>query len=70
MTDDTLSEPDLYWHCECGSNEPAQPGYSHGDSEPCVHCEAGIARVVTLREAAAWEQAKALGKKWRPTDAD
>lgn len=56
----------LYWHCECGNNEPAQPGYKHGDWEPCCLCEKGTARVVTLKEAAAWEQAKALGRTWRP----
>lgn len=53
----------LYWHCDCGNNEPAQPEYEHGDSEPCCLCEHGVARVVTLEEAAAWEQAKALGKE-------
>ena len=52
-----------YWHCDCGINEPAQAEYELGDSEPCVHCEDGVARVVTLREGAAWEHAKAMG--WR-----
>lgn len=56
----------LYWHCECGNHEPAQPEYEHGDSEPCCLCEHGVARVVTLKEAAAWEQARALGLSWRP----
>ena len=56
----------LYWHCECGNNEPAQPEYEHWDSEPCCLCENGTARVVTIKEAAAWEQARALGHSWRP----
>ena len=54
----------LYWHCECGNNEIAQSDYQHGDSEPCVLCDDGVARVVTLREAAAWEQARALGRDY------
>lgn len=56
----------LYWHCECGNTELAQPEYKHGDSEPCCLCEHGVARVVTFEEVVAWEQAKALGQKWRP----
>jgi len=63
MADDVM---DAYWHCACGSNEPAQPEYNLGDFEPCVHCADGTAVVVTLREAAAWEQAKALGREWSP----
>lgn len=52
----------LHWHCAtCGNDEEAQPEYQHGDSEPCCLCPNGVARVVTLREAAAMEQAHALG---------
>lgn len=61
-----MTNKQLYWHCDCGINEPAQPEYEHGDSEPCVHCVDGVAYVVTLQEAAAWEQARCLGRKWRP----
>ena len=32
-------EQKLYWHCECGINEPAQPEYDYGDCEPCVYCD-------------------------------
>jgi len=50
----------LYWHCDrCGEHEPAQPEYEHGDSEPCV-CGDGVARVMTIKEAAAIEQKIAL----------
>lgn len=56
----------LYWHCECGVNAPAQEDYALGDSEMCENCGSGVARVVTLSEATAWEQAKALGRDWRP----
>ena len=64
------AQPALYWHCECGKNEPAQADYERGDSEPCCLCEDGVARVVTIAEAAAWEQAKALGHQWRPWHAE
>ena len=58
--DRTMSEP-LRWHCaDCGHNEIAQSEYQHGDTEPCIYCENGTARVMTLREAAACEQAHAL----------
>lgn len=60
-----MSDTQLYWHCECGITEVAQAEYDHGDSEPCIYCP-GHARVVTLQEVGAWEQAKALGRKWRP----
>ncbi len=51
----------LYWKCEfCGDTEPAQPEYEHGDSEPCI-CGNGVARVMTLKEAAKIEQEIALG---------
>lgn len=54
----------LYWHCAgCGNHEPAQPEYEHGDSEPCCLCEDGVARVMTLPEAAALEQRRALGDR-------
>lgn len=51
----------IYWHCAtCGNHEPAQPEYELGDSEPCCLCENGVARVVTLAEAASIEQMHAL----------
>lgn len=51
----------LYWHCHaCGRHELAQPGYGLGDSEPCVECRNGTAHVMTLKEAAAIEQRRAL----------
>lgn len=65
MATDSTSSEKLYWHCECGNHEPAHPPYEHGDHEPCIYCDS-TSRVVTLREGAAWEQAKALGRKWRP----
>lgn len=55
--------PPLFWHCDsCGHHEPAQPEYEHGDCEPCIHCD-GTARVRTLQESAAVEQAHALGRQ-------
>ena len=52
----------LYWHCAlCGNHETAQLDYAHGDSEPCRKCVNGTARVMTSKEAAAIEQAYALG---------
>jgi hypothetical protein len=31
---------------ECGRHEvPVDPAYAHGDVEPCVGCEEGLARV-------------------------
>lgn len=51
----------LYWHCAtCGLHEEAHPPYNHGDSEPCVECENGTARVMTIEEAASIEQQHAL----------
>ncbi len=35
--------------------------YEHGDHEPCITCENGTARVMTLKEAARMEQRHALG---------
>ncbi len=59
---DRAAALELYWHCDrCGEHETAQPEYAHGDSEPCV-CGDGVARVMTLSEAAAVEQRIALGK--------
>jgi hypothetical protein len=56
-------EASLYWHCAtCGEIEAAGD-YKHGDNEPCV-CGDGVARVMTLKEAAALEQRIALG--WKP----
>ena len=63
---DAQAQEKLYWHCECGKSEPAQPEYEHGDSEPCCLCDDGVARVVTLKEVDQWEQSKALGNVWRP----
>lgn len=61
-TVETTFHNDLFWHCDkCGSHEPAQTDYDRGDSEPCVLCEDGVARVMTLKEAAATEQRRALG---------
>jgi hypothetical protein len=52
---------ELFWHCEsCGAHEPAQPEYAHSSSEPCINCERGTARVMTIKEAAAVEQRHAL----------
>lgn len=62
----TMSQPDLYWHCvSCGGHEPAQTPYVLGDSEPCIACENGVARVMTTKEAAAAEQQVALGNAAR-----
>jgi hypothetical protein len=60
-----MSEPThLYWHCAaCGAHETAQPEYTHGASEPCVSCETGVARVMTISEAAQVEQRRALTTK-------
>lgn len=56
-----MSQPNLYWHCiTCGAHEQAQAEYAHGDSEPCATCENGVARVMTLAEAAATEQQIAM----------
>ena len=58
---------DLFWHCaHCGGHEKAEAPYKHGDSEPCI-CGDGVARVMTLKEAAALEQRIALG--WKPPEA-
>ena len=55
-------ERDAYWHCSfCGNNEPAHSDYAIGDSEPCCLCGEGTARVMTLKEAAKFEQEIALG---------
>lgn len=44
----------LVWYCDkCGTPEPAEPEYKHGDSEPCCLCEDGTARVMTRHEAMA-----------------
>jgi hypothetical protein len=57
-----VTEP-LYWHCaSCGGHEPAQAEYALGDWEPCITCENGVARVMTLQEAARVEQRHAMGK--------
>lgn len=41
---------ELVWQCECGVEDPpnanATEGYEVGDTEPCCHCENGVARVV------------------------
>lgn len=44
----------LCWHCPaCGHHDATvQPEYGLGDSEPCVHCDNGTARVMTLADAA------------------
>lgn len=58
----------LYWHCpNCGSHEPVEPTgdgveYEMGDSDQCAECYSP-SYVVTIRQAAAIEQAKALGIK-------
>lgn len=55
---------DLYWHCEtCGMHSYAEEPYEHGDSEPCVHCRNGTARVMTTAEAAELEQRIALSER-------
>ncbi len=51
----------IYWHClKCGSNTPALPPYAIGDSEPCVYCSNGVARVMTIQDAARAEQVHVL----------
>lgn len=52
------------WHCDhCGQDELAEPPYEFGDHEPC-DCGKGVSRVMTLKQAAAMEQLRALG--WTP----
>jgi len=37
---------DKVWHCKsCHHVEKAEDPYQPGDSEPCIHCEDGVARV-------------------------
>ena len=58
---------DLHWYCyDCLNCEEAQPEYEHGDSEPCCLCENGVARVMSLKEAAAAGQRYALTGNARP----
>lgn len=40
----------LYWTCDCGIIERAQADYELGDSEPCIYCADGTARVVTAAD--------------------
>jgi hypothetical protein len=55
---------DLFWHCaHCGDHIQAVAPYVHGDHEPC-DCGEGVARVMTVKEAAALEQRISLG--WKP----
>jgi hypothetical protein len=60
-------ESNLYWHCTtCGDHEPVTPTgddvvYSVGDKEPCITCPTGFAHVMTLKQAARFEQLLALG---------
>ena len=64
MNRDEATTERLYWHCTtCGNHEdePAQAEYERGDWEPCAICGDGIARVMTLKEAASFEQQVALG---------
>lgn len=59
------SEP--HWYCaHCGDSERAEPPYEIGDSEPCS-CGKGVARVMSLKDAARISQRIALG--WRPPPA-
>lgn len=59
---------DLFWHCAyCGSHEPAQSDYDHGEWEKC-EC-GGAARVMTLKEGAQLEQRIALGMSRQKADA-
>lgn len=59
---------ELYWHCEtCGNHERAQPEYVSGDFEPCCLCSNGQARVMSLAEAAALEQRRALSQREPPS---
>lgn len=58
---------DLYWHCaRCGAHEPVDPkgeGCNLGDEEKCITCSddpPGMARVMTLQDAARIEQRHAL----------
>lgn len=59
-----MKNPDLpyeprFWHClDCGDHEPVE--LKSVDHERCFTC-GGIARVMTLRRGAAYEQGRALG---------
>ena len=63
-----MSGVELYWHClRCGAHEPIESTgetaseYELGDHEPCIDCGDGAAHVMTLKQAAAYEQGLALG---------
>jgi len=59
---DTATQRDTWWHCECcGSHEPAEEPYGIGDTEPCIVCGEGVARVMTLQAGARLESAIARG---------
>lgn len=60
-TDESEPEETLYWHCVGCGNHELTPIDKHGDARPCSSCENGVARVMTMKEAAALEQSVALG---------
>lgn len=45
-------------HAAGGMHSYAEEPYEHGDSEPCVHCRDGTARVMTTEEAALSERTR------------
>lgn len=51
-------------HHFCGDDELVEsPDYSLGDKEPCTTCGEGVAHVMTLVEAAAYEASIARGER-------
>jgi len=58
---ESATNRDTWWHCDfCGDHTPAEEPYVVGDSEPCV-CGHGVARVMTLKDAARLESAIVRG---------
>ena len=57
---------DTWWCCEyCGNIAAAEPPYVVGDSEPCVVCSEGVARVMTLSDATRLEYQISISSRKR-----
>jgi hypothetical protein len=39
-----------WFFASCGVREDAEPPYELGDSEPCIYCDDGVARVREARQ--------------------